>query len=154
MNSGFHPGRGGSAGSFNPQIPDFVPDESITNSGGGSFFNPGRDNGLSPGSSRPDSRPDPSGRPGSQVNSNSGFNPGTLGVSGFRTPIVFAEDEEEEEEEVQVQSVGEESEEGPRVILLQSYPAGYYPLIQTLPAGFVPASTLPARALTCCQTLT
>merc|ERR1712038_1665157 len=43
MNSGFHPGSGGS---FNPHIPDFVPDESITNSGGGSFFNPGRDNGL------------------------------------------------------------------------------------------------------------
>ena len=143
MNSGFHPGSGGS---FNPHIPDFVPDESITNSGGGSFFNPGRDNGLHPGSTRPDSRPDPSGRPGSQANSNAGFNPGTLGFSGFRTPIVFAEDEEEEEEEVQVQSVGEESEEGPRVILLQSYPAGYYPLIQTLPAGFVPASTLPARA--------
>merc|ERR1712038_1008098 len=141
MNSGFHPGSGGS---FNPHIPDFVPDESITNSGGGSFFNPGRDNGLHPGSNRPDSRPDPSGRPDSQVNSNTGFNPGTLGFSGFRTPIVFAEDEEEEE--VEVQSVGEESEDGPRVILLQSYPAGYYPLIQTLPAGFVPASTLPARA--------
>jgi len=32
------------------------------------------------------------------------------------------------------------------VIVLQSYPGGYYPLIQTLPAGLVSASTLPAQA--------
>ena len=131
MNSGFHPGNSG--GSFNPHIPDFVPDESITNSGGGSFFNPGRGNNFHPGS----------GRPSSQVNSNSGFNPGNLGFSGFRTPIVFA-DEEEEEVEEEVQSVGEEREVGPRFVLLQTSPADYYPLLQTLPAGLVPATSLPA----------
>ena len=121
---------------FNPHIPDFIPDESITG-GGNSGFNPGRDNSLTLGSRRPNSRPDPSGRPDAHPNTNSGFNPGAagLGVSGFRTPIVFADEEE-------VQSVGEE-EEGPRVVLLQSYP-GYYPLLQTLPSGLVSATTLPA----------
>ena len=72
-----------------------------------------------------------------------GFNPGNLGFGGFRTPIIFADTEEEEGEEVEVQSVGEEGEGGPGVILLQS-PAGYYPLLQTLPDGLVPATTLPA----------
>merc|ERR1712110_371012 len=120
---------------FNPQIPDFIPDESITNSGS-SGFNPGRDNSLSLGSARPNSRPDPSGRPDAHPNINSGFNPAVPGLSGFRTPIIFAEEEEED------QSEGEMEEEQP-VILLQSYP-GYYPLIQALPSGLVSASTLPA----------
>ena len=120
---------------FNPQIPDFIPDESITNSGS-SGFNSGRDNSLSLGSARPNSRPDPSGRPDAHPNINSGFNPAVPGLSGFRTPIIFAEEEEED------QSEGEMEEEQP-VILLQSYP-GYYPLIQALPSGLVSASTLPA----------
>merc|ERR1712154_401061 len=92
-------------------------------------------NSLSLGSARPNSRPDPSGRPDAHPNINSGFNPAVPGLSGFRTPIIFAEEEE-------VQSVAEMEEEQP-VILLQSYP-GYYPLIQALPSGLVSASTLPA----------
>merc|ERR1712154_332596 len=80
---------------FNPHIPDFIPDESITNSGS-SGFNPGRDNSLSLGSARPNSRPDPSGRPDAHPNINSGFNPAAPGLSGFRTPIIFAEEEEED----------------------------------------------------------
>merc|ERR1712079_870228 len=121
---------------FNPHIPDFIPDESITNSGS-SGFHPGRDNSLSLGSARPNSRPDPSGRPDAHPNINSGFNPAVPGLSGFRTPIIFAEEEEED------QSVGEMEEEQPVILLLQSYP-GYYPLIQALPSGLVSASTLPA----------
>jgi len=116
---------------FNPQIPDFIPDESITNSGN-SGFNPGRDLVLPLGSKRPDSRPDPSGRPNAHPDTNSGFNPG---FSHFRTPIVFAEDEDVQSEE--------EEEEEPEVFLVQQYP-GFFPLIQSLPAGLVSASTLPA----------
>merc|ERR1719410_867450 len=109
--SGYNAGNSGSG--FNPHIPDFVPDESITNPGGmgASGFNPGKSAAPLKPSNRPDSNTGGSGfnpgrtgdsgfNPGSSQNT--GFNPGSPGsgapgFGSFKTPIIFADDNEVEE---------------------------------------------------------
>jgi len=146
QDSGFNPGQSGSGSGFNsgdrgdgfnPHIPDFVPDETITFPGGRngeSGFNP-RDSSHA-GSDRPNSVP---------------------GASGFRTPIIFADDNEVNDEEMTKDSSlppyqpggdktpflrGENDEdEEPKVFLLQQLP--YNPLIEVNQGDYVPASTLP-----------
>jgi len=154
--SGFNPGDFSDEGSDRPSsIPD---DNSGFNPGSsGSGFNPG----YSAGSE--------SDRPNSQQNGNSGFNPGSSGfnpgrpggaapgASGFRTPIIFADDNEVNDEEISkdtslppYQSGGDktpflrqdnEGEEEPKVYLLQQLP--YNPLIEVRQGDYIPASTLP-----------
>jgi len=91
--SGFNPGYSQDSGSHEGSN---RPDSKTGNSG----FNPGS-SGYNPGShegsSRPDSKTGNSGfNPGNGGFNpgNGGFNPGSPGSSGFKTPIVFAEDEE------------------------------------------------------------
>merc|ERR1712115_106379 len=149
----FPDGRNGESG-FNPgdfshegrDRPSSIPDD---NSG----FNPGSSgSGFNPGYSAGSE----SDRPNSQQNGNSGFNPGSSGfnpgrpggaapgASGFRTPIIFADDNEVNDEEMTkdtslppYQSGGDitpflrqdnEGEEEPKVYLLQQLP--YNPLIE------------------------
>merc|ERR1711971_1264649 len=190
--SGYNAGNSGSG--FNPHIPDFVPDESITNPGGmgasgfnpgisqnaplkpsnrpdsntgGSGFNPGRtgDSGFNPGSNQ-----NTGFNPGS--NQNNGFNPGSPGsgapgFGGFKTPIIFADDNEVEVKakpasslppympggdkrpylrgDKEVRPVDEEGEEEDdvRVVLLQ--PVAFNPQLETSPGNsFIAAQTLPS----------
>ena len=157
--SGFNAGNSGSG--FNPHIPDFVPDESITNPGGrggSSGFNPGTGGSASlQTSNRPDSTTGGSGfnpgrtggsgfNPGN--NANNGFNPGSPGSAapgfgGFKTPIIFAEDNEVDEDEKKIKPVEEAEEEEVRVILLQQVP--FFPRLETSPGNsFIAAQTLPS----------
>jgi len=208
--SGYNAGNSGSG--FNPHIPDFVPDESITNPGGmgasgfnpgisqnaplkpsnrpdsntgGSGFNPGRtgDSGFNPGSNQntgfnPGRTGDSGFNPGSNQNTgfnpgsnqNNGFNPGSPGsgapgFGGFKTPIIFADDNEVEvkakpasslppympggdkrpylREDNPVDEEGEEEEEDVRVLLLQ--PVAFNPQLETSPGNsFIAAQTLPS----------
>merc|ERR1712038_1306362 len=111
-------GPGGQGGHFNPHIPDFVPDPSVTNPGGqgynpgsnggqgsigGQGYNPGNNGGqgYNPGNN------------GGQGYNPGGYNPGGRndddihfpagngigGRSQFRTPIVFADEEDSSEDE-------------------------------------------------------
>ena len=184
--SGYNAGNSGSG--FNPHIPDFVPDESITNPGGmgASGFNPGKSALLKP-SNRPDSNTGGSGfnpgrtgdsgfNPGSNQNTgfnpgsnqNNGFNPGSPGsgapgFGGFRTPIIFADDNEVEENAKPASSLPpymaggdkrpflrgeqevrpEEEEDEVRVVLLQ--PVAFNPQLETSPGNsFIAAQTLPS----------
>jgi len=154
--SGFNPGDLSHEGSDRPNS---VP---VDNSG----FNPGSSgSGFNPGYSAGSE----SDRPNSQQNGNSGFNPGSSGynpgrpggaapgASGFRTPIIFADDNEVTDEEMTKESSlppyqpggdktpflrGEnEQDEEPKVFLLQQLP--YNPLIEVRQGDYVPASTLP-----------
>jgi len=179
--SGYNAGNSGSG--FNPHIPDFVPDESITNPGGmgASGFNPGKGAAPLKPSNRPDSNTGGSGfnpgrtgdsgfNPGSSQNT--GFNPGSPGsgapgFGGFKTPIIFADDNEVEEKakpasslppympggdkrpylrgevEKETRPVEEEDDDEVRVILLQ--PVAYNPQLETSPGnGFIAAQTLPS----------
>jgi len=154
--SGFNPGDLSHEGSDRPNS---VP---VDNSG----FNPGSSgSGLNPGYSAGSE----SDRPNSQQNGNSGFNPGSSGynpgrpggaapgASGFRTPIIFADDNEVTDEEMTKDSSlppyqpggdktpflrGEnEQDDEPKVFLLQQLP--YNPLMEVGQGDYVPASTLP-----------
>jgi len=159
--SGFNPGYSGGSGSgFNPGFGD----DSGSNSDSG--FNPGYSggSGFNPGVGGSDS--DSGFNPGSNQGSG-GFNPGSKpgsapGASGFRTPIIFAEDEEvsdkksplppykpggdkrpylrgnnmQEEDEKE-----REEQEEPKYILLQQLP--YNPLISTQVNGYISAQSLP-----------
>merc|ERR1712012_1420887 len=136
-----------------------IPDD---NSG----FNPGSSgSGFNPGYSAGSE----SDRPNSQQSGNSGFNPGSSGfnpgrpggaapgASGFRTPIIFADDNEVNDEEISKDSSlppyqlggdktpflrqDNEGEEEPKVYLLQQLP--YNSLIEVRQGDYIPASTLP-----------
>merc|ERR1712038_225862 len=166
VNNGFNPGYSGGSGSgFNPGFGG----ESGSNSDSG--FNPGYSggsgSGFNPGFGDDSGSDSDSGfNPGSNQGSG-GFNPGSKpgsapGASGFRTPIIFAEDEEVSDKKsplpaykpggdkrpyLRVNNKKEEDEkdreeqEEPKYILLQQHP--YNPLINTQGNGFISAQSLP-----------
>jgi len=188
VNNGFNPGYSGGSGSgFNPGFGE----DSGSNSDSG--FNPGysggSDSGFNPGfggdsGSNSDSgfNPGYSGGSGiggdSESESNSGFNPGSNhgsggfnpgskpgsapGANGFRTPIIFAEDEDVSDKKsplppykpggdkrpylrgnnMQEDDEGDkDEEEEPKYFLLQKLP--FNPLIGVQESGFISAQTLP-----------
>ena len=92
-NSGYNPGQPQFT-RLTPKKPNILPPEDVT---GGSGYNPGYSGGYNPGA-------------GIQF-------PGRAGVAGYRTPIVFAEDE---------------VEAGPQIV-------------EVVGEGLVPARTLPAQ---------
>merc|ERR1712233_30772 len=137
-------GPGGQGGHFNPHIPDFVPDPSVTNPGGqgynpgnngGQGYNPGYNGGqgYNPGGYNP------GGRNGDEIQFPGAGN-GIGGRSQFRTPIVFADDEDTSEEgsKATFQPVGVLG--GPQLsVKAEGAPEG----VQTLP-GF-PSRRFPVR---------
>merc|ERR1711971_442461 len=155
--SGFNPGIDKNA----PLKPSNRPDSNT----GGSGFNPGRtgDSGFNPGSNQ-----NTGFNPGS--NQNNGFNPGSPGsgapgFGGFKTPIIFADDNEVEVKAKPASSLppympggdkrpylrgdkpvdeeGEEEEDDIRVVLLQ--PVAINPQLETSPGNsFIAAQTLPS----------
>merc|ERR1712156_670948 len=76
-------GPGGQGGHFNPHIPDFVPDPSVTNPGG-QGYNPGNNGGqgYNPGNNGGQGyNPGTNGGQGS--NGGQGYNPGYNGGQGY-----------------------------------------------------------------------
>merc|ERR1711936_1060019 len=98
-------GPGGQGGYFNPRIPDFVPDPSVTNPGG-QGYNPGNSGGQGYNPGNNGGQGYNPGNNGGQGYNPGGYNPGGRngdeihfpgngigGRSQFRTPTVFADDE-------------------------------------------------------------
>merc|ERR1712107_942939 len=156
VQDGFNPGI---QDGFNPGIQDgFNPGHSGSHQG--SNRPDGRTDGYSSGSesNRPDSNTGNSGyNPGANngfnPGQNNGFNPGRPGAAGFRTPIIFAEDEVVENKSslppyqpggdkrpyLRGDATDDDDEAG--VVVLQGVP--YVPIIQTANGNFVPATSLP-----------
>merc|ERR1712038_1870321 len=78
-------GPGGQGGHFNPHIPDFVPDPTVTNPGG-QGYNPGNNGGqgYNPGKNGGQGyNPGNNGGQGYNPGSNGGYNPGNNGGQGY-----------------------------------------------------------------------
>merc|ERR1712012_1457957 len=153
FNPGKHSGMSGSGSGFNAgqdeniNFPDRVQDG----------FNPGYSSGSE--SNRPDSNTGNSGyNPGANngfnPGQNNGFNPGRPGAAGFRTPIIFAEDEAVENNSslppyqpggdkrpyLRGDATDDDDDEA-GVVVLQGVPN--VPIIQTANGNIVPATSLP-----------
>merc|ERR1712198_48329 len=157
VNNGFNPGYSGGSGSgFNPGFGE----DSGSNSDSG--FNPGYSGGSGIGEDS-ESESNSGFNPGSNHGSG-GFNPGSKpgsapGAGGFRTPIIFAEDEDFSNKKSplppykpggdkrpylrgnNIKEDDEDEEEEPKYFLLQKLP--FNPLIGVQENGFISAQTLP-----------
>ena len=132
---GFNPGSNNGNDGFNPGYSSGSESNRPDSNTGNSGYNPGANNGFNPGQ-------------------NNGFNPGRPGAAGFRTPIIFAEDEEVENKSslppyqpggdkrpyLRGDATDDDDDEA-GVVVLQGVP--YVPIIQTANGNFVPATSLP-----------
>merc|ERR1712012_935999 len=156
IQDGFNPGHSGShQGSNRPdgRTDGFNPGSNNGNDG----FNPGYSSGSE--SNRPDSNTgntgyNPGANNGFNPGQNNGFNPGRPGAAGFRTPIIFAEDEAVENNSslppyqpggdkrpyLRGDATDDDDDEA-GVVVLQGVPN--VPIIQTANGNIVPATSLP-----------